>query len=150
MIELCWWVRVLFSYGMVFGVIVVMVIGWLLGEYFFFEIEYGFMQFVFVEMWNYLLFSIGMLDVNVFLFVVLIVVIVYIIVFGDIIVGKSVLVCVDYLCLDEDIEVDVDCVYLVIGFCNLIYSFFVFFLGLVGLLFIGVMVMIVECYCYGC
>lgn len=143
------WARVLSSYGMVPGAIAAMAIGWSLGEYPLPEIEYGFTQPAFAEMWNYLPFSIGMPDANVFLLAVPTAVIAYIIAFGDIIVGKSVLARVDHLRPDEDIEVDVDRVHLVTGLRNLIHSFFAPFPGLAGPLFTGVMVTIAERYRYG-
>jgi len=143
------WARVLSRYGMVPGAVAAMAIGWWIGEYPLPEIEYGFTQPAFGEMWKYLPFSIGMPDANVFLLAVPTAVIAYIIAFGDIIVGKSVLARVDHLRPDEDIEVDIDRVHLVTGIRNLIHSFFAPFPGLAGPLFTGVMVTIAERYRYG-
>ena len=143
------WARVLSSYGMVPGAIAAMAVGWSVGEYPLPEIEYGFTQPAFAEMWNYLPFTIGMPDANMFLLAIPTALIAYIIAFGDIIVGKSVLDRVDHLRPDEYIEVDVDRVHLVTGTRNLIHSFFAPFPGLAGPLFTGVMVTIAERYRYG-
>lgn len=143
------WARALSSYGMVPGAVAAMAIGWSLGEYPLPEIEYGFTQPAFAEMWSYLPFSIGMPTTDMFLLAVPTAVIAYIIAFGDIIVGKSVLARVDHLRPDEDIDVDVDRVHLVTGIRNLIHSFFAPFPGLAGPLFTGVMVTMAERYRYG-
>lgn len=143
------WARVLSSYGMVPGAIAAMAIGWSMGEYELPEIEFGFTQPAFAQMWDYLPFTIGMPDANMFLLAIPTAVIAYIIAFGDIIVGKSVLARVDDLRPDEDIEVDVDRIHLVTGIRNLIHSFFAPFPGLAGPLFTGVMVTMTERYRYG-
>lgn len=143
------WARVLSSYGMVPGAIGAMAIGWSMGEYPLPDIEFGFTQPAFAEMWNYLPFSIGMPDANMFLLAIPTAVIAYIIAFGDIIVGQSVLARVDHLRPDEDIDINVDRIHLVTGIRNLIHSFFAPFPGLAGPLFTGVMVTIAERYRYG-
>ncbi|MEM1106386.1 MAG: solute carrier family 23 protein [Pseudomonadota bacterium] len=143
------WARILSSYGMVPGAIAAMAIGWSVGEYPLPEIQYGFTQPAFDEMWTYLPFTIGMPDFNVFLLAVPTAVIAYIIAFGDIIVGKTVLGRVDHLRPDEDIDVNVDRVHLVTGIRNLIHTFLAPFPGLAGPLFTGVMVTMAERYRYG-
>ena len=143
------WARMLSSYGMVPGAVAAMAVGWSIGEYPLPEIEFGFTQPAFGEMWAYLPFTIGMPDANMFLLAIPTALIAYIIAFGDIIVGQSVLDRVDHLRPDEHIDVDVDRVHLVTGIRNLIHSFFAPFPGLAGPLFTGVMVTMAERYRFG-
>jgi hypothetical protein len=143
------WARILSSYGMVPGTIVAMGIGWVIGEYSLPDIEFGFTSPAFDTMWNYLPFAVGFPSLDVIAMALPTAVIAYIIAFGDIIVGQSVLDRVDHLRPDEKIEVNVDRVHLVTGLRNLIHSFFAPYPGLAGPLFTGVMVTIAERYRYG-
>ena len=76
-------------------------------------------------------------------------IIAYIIAFGDIIVGQSLLDRVDHLRPDEKIEVNVDRVHIITGIRNLMHSFFAPYPGLAGPLFTGAMATIAERYRYG-
>jgi len=143
------WAKAIAGYGMVPGMLIAMVIGWSVGEYALPEVEMGISSPDFVGIWNYLPFTIGMPGIDLFIAAIPTAIIAYIIAFGDIIVGQSLLSRVDHLRPDEKIEVDVDRVHLVTGLRNLMHSFFAPYPGLAGPLFTGVMATIAERYRYG-
>lgn len=143
------WAKNLSNYGMVPGALVAMAIGWSVGEYALPEIEFGLTSPAFADMWNYLPFTVGWPSLKTLWFAIPTAVIAYIIAFGDIIVGQTLLNRVDHLRPDEKIEVNVDRVHLVTGTRNLIHSLFAPFPGLAGPLFTGVMSTIAERYRHG-
>ncbi|SEI46400.1 Sulfate permease, MFS superfamily [Allopseudospirillum japonicum] len=143
------WAKIIAGYGMVPGMLVAMAIGWVVAEYPLPSVEWGVAIPDFASIWNYLPFSIGLPGIDLLMAAIPTALIAYIIAFGDIIVGQSLLDRVDHLRPDEKIEVDVDRVHLVTGIRNLIHSFFAPYPGLAGPLFTGVMATIAERYRYG-
>ena len=143
------WAKIISSYGMVPGTLVAMAIGWVVGEYPLPDIQWGISAPAFAEMWNYLPFTVGMPGWDIIWMAIPTAIIAYIIAFGDIIVGQSLLDRVDHLRPDEKIEVDVDRVHIITGIRNLIHSFFAPYPGLAGPLFTGAMATIAERYRYG-
>jgi len=124
-------------------------IGWAVAEYPLPSVEWGIATPAFGEIWNYLPFTVGFPGVELLMAAVPTAVIAYIIAFGDIIVGQSLISRVDHLRPDEKIEVDVDRVHLVTGLRNLLHSLFAPYPGLAGPLFTGAMATIAERYRYG-
>ncbi|WP_207063307.1 solute carrier family 23 protein [Motiliproteus sp. SC1-56] len=143
------WAKIISSYGMVPGTLIAMGIGWIIGEYPLPAVEFGFSAPAFGDMWNYLPFTIGFPSLDILWMAIPTAIIAYIIAFGDIIVGQSLLDRVDHLRPDEKIEVNVDRVHIVTGIRNLIHSFFAPYPGLAGPLFTGAMATIAERYRYG-
>lgn len=143
------WAKTIAGYGMVPGMLIAMAIGWGVGEYKLPEVEMGISTPNFAAIWDYLPFTIGMPGIDLFIAAIPTAIIAYIIAFGDIIVGQSLLSRVDHLRPDEKIEVDVDRVHLVTGIRNLMHSFFAPYPGLAGPLFTGAMATIAERYRYG-
>ncbi|QEW07049.1 solute carrier family 23 protein [Nitrincola iocasae] len=143
------WAKIIAGYGMVPGMLITMVIGWTVSEYPLPAVEWGVELPAFGQIWNYLPFTIGFPSMSLILAAIPTAIIAYIIAFGDIIVGQSLLKRVDHLRPDEKIEVNVDRVHLVTGIRNLMHSFFAPYPGLAGPLFTGVMATIAERYRYG-
>lgn len=143
------WAKFIASYGMVPGMLVAMAIGWGVGEYPLPDIEWGINVPAFHKIWNYLPFSIGFPGIDLLVAAIPTAIIAYIIAFGDIVVGQSLIKRVDHLRPDEKIEVNVDRVHLVTGIRNLIHSLFAPYPGLAGPLFTGAMATIAERYRYG-
>lgn len=143
------WAKVIAGYGMVPGILVTMAIAWAIGEYPLPDVRWGIDLPDFAATWDYLPMTLGFPPMAVFIAAVPTAVIAYIIAFGDIIVGQSLIKRVDHLRPDEKIEVDVDRVHLVTGIRNLMHSFFAPYPGLAGPLFTGVMATIAERYRYG-
>ncbi len=143
------WAKVIAGYGMVPGTLVAMAVGWMVSEYPLPAIEFGFSAPAFGEMINYLPFTVGLPTLEMLWLAIPTALIAYVIAFGDIIVGKSLLDRVDHLRPDEHIEVNVDRVHLVTALRNLIHSIFAPYPGLAGPLFTGAMATIAERYRHG-
>ncbi|TFH87980.1 xanthine/uracil/vitamin C permease [Billgrantia azerbaijanica] len=143
------WARNIAAYGMVPGMLVTMAIGWGVAEYPLPEVEWGFAMPDFAGIWGYLPFSIGLPGVELLIAAIPTAVIAYIIAFGDIIVGQTLLKRVDHLRPDEKIEVNVDRVHLITGIRNLMHSLLAPYPGLAGPLFTGAMATVAERYRYG-
>lgn len=143
------WAKIVAGYGMVPGMLITMVIGWSVGEYEKPDLQWGIELPAFGQIWDYLPFTLGFPSMSLILAAIPTAIIAYIIAFGDIIVGQSLLKRVDHLRPDEKIEVNVDRVHLVTGIRNLIHSFFAPYPGLAGPLFTGAMATIAERYRYG-
>lgn len=141
--------KIIANYGLVPAMISAMIIGWLVSEYPFANIEWGITQPAFIEMWGYLPFSVGFPSLDIFLMAVPTALIAYIIAFGDIIVGKTLLQRADNVRKDESIDTNVDRVHLVTAIRNLIHAFFAPYPGLAGPLWTPVHATMVERYKYG-
>ncbi|MRI31767.1 xanthine/uracil/vitamin C permease [Endozoicomonas sp. OPT23] len=141
--------KIISGYGMVPGTLVAMGIGWAVSEYPLPDIQWGFSAPAFGEMINYLPFTLGMPSMEMLLAAIPTAIIAYIIAFGDIVVGKSLLDRVDHLRPDEKIDLDVDRLHLVTGIRNLIHSFLAPYPGLAGPMFTGAMATIAERYRQG-
>ncbi|MEM6582130.1 MAG: solute carrier family 23 protein [Pseudomonadota bacterium] len=143
------WARIISSYGMVPGALLAMAVGWIVGEYPLPDIEWGFTEPAFGQMWAYLPFSVGFPEWEVIWLAIPTAIIAYVIAFGDIVVGQSLIKRVDHLRPDEKIEVDINRVHIVTGLRNLLHSFFAPYPGLAGPLFTGGMATIAERYKQG-
>ncbi|XKH59144.1 xanthine/uracil/vitamin C permease [Halomonas sediminis] len=143
------WARNIASYGMVPGMLVTMAIGWGVAEYPLPTVEWGFEAPDFAGIWAYLPFSIGFPGVSLLVAAIPTAIIAYIIAFGDIIVGQTLLKRVDHLRPDEKIEVNIDRVHLITGLRNLMHSLLAPYPGLAGPLFTGAMATVAERYRYG-
>lgn len=141
--------RKIVNYGMVPGMLIAIFIGIAVGEYKMPEIRFGITAPAFAEMWNYLPFAVGFPDAKVFMLAIPTAVIAYIIAFGDIIVGQSLMQRADELRTDEKIENNIDRVHLVTALRNAIHAFFAPYPGLAGPLWTAVAATMAERYKYG-
>ncbi|MCG8402057.1 MAG: xanthine/uracil/vitamin C permease [Firmicutes bacterium] len=141
--------KMLSNYGMVPALAVAMVIGWLIKEYPLPQIKIGITQPAFAEMWNYLPFTLGFPGVDLFLLALPTAIIAYIIAFGDIIVGNTLIKRADQLRTDEVVDMNTDRVHLVTGIRNLIHSFFAPYPGLAGPIWTAVTATVAERYRQG-
>ncbi|MDY0250467.1 MAG: solute carrier family 23 protein [Pseudomonas sp.] len=141
--------RKIVNYGMVPGMLIAIFIGIAVGEYNMPNIRFGITAPAFSEMWNYLPFTLGFPDAKVFMLAIPTAVIAYIIAFGDIIVGQSLMQRADELRPDEKIENNIDRVHLVTALRNAIHAFFAPYPGLAGPLWTAVAATMAERYKYG-
>lgn len=137
------------NFGMVPGMAVAMIVGWSVGEYPLPDIEWGITQPDFVLMADYLIFAVGMPELEMFLLAIPTALIAYVIAFGDILVGRTLVERVDREREDEQIEVNVDRVHLVTAIRNLIHAFLAPWPGLSGPLFTAAHATVAERYAMG-
>ncbi len=137
------------NFGMVPGMILAMVIGWVSGEYALPDVQWGITQPDFGLMWQYLTFSVGFPGWDVFLLAIPTAIIAYVIAFGDIIVGFTLVKRVDHLRADEKIESSVDRVHLVTALRNLLHAFLAPWPGLAGPLWTAAHATVAERYAMG-
>ncbi|HWL26435.1 MAG TPA: solute carrier family 23 protein [Ureibacillus sp.] len=141
--------KMIANFGLVPAMIIAMVIGWTASEYPTPNIDWGITNPSFTEMWNYLPFVVGFPELDIFLMAIPTAIIAYIIAFGDIIVGKTLLQRAEEVRTDEKIDANVNRVHLVTAIRNLIHSFFAPYPGLAGPLWTPVQATVVERYKYG-
>ncbi|WP_240770676.1 xanthine/uracil/vitamin C permease [Neptunomonas sp. XY-337] len=137
------------NFGMVPGMILAMVVGWVVGEYPLPEIEWGITQPDFALMFQYLTFTVGFPGWDVFLLAIPTAVIAYVIAFGDIIVGFTLVKRVEDIREDEKIEDSVDRVHLVTALRNGIHAFLAPWPGLAGPLWTAAHATVAERYAMG-
>lgn len=143
------WARQIVNYGMVPGMLVAIFLGISIGEYAMPDIQWGITKPAFSDMWQYLPFVVGFPEPKVFLYAIPTAVIAYVIAFGDIIVGQSLMQRADELRPDEDIVLDVDRVHTVTALRNGIHAFFAPYPGLAGPLWTAVGATMAERYKHG-
>lgn len=141
--------RKIANYGMVPGMIVAILVGFATGEYAVPDVKWGITAPNFGELWNYLPFSVGFPDASVFMYAIPTAVIAYVIAFGDIVVGQSLMNRVDHLRRDEDIDNSIDRVHLVTAIRNGGHAFFAPYPGLAGPIWTAVTATMAERYKYG-
>lgn len=137
------------NFGLITGLIAAMIVGWTVGEYPLPDIQMGITQPDFVLMWDYLIFSHGLPSYDVFLLAIPTALIAYVIAFGDIIIGFTLVNRVDHLRPDETVEEDISRVHLVTAARNALHAFFAPWPGLSGPVFTAVHATIVERYAMG-
>ncbi len=137
------------NFGMVPGMIVAMVVGWIVGEYPLPDIEWGITNPDFSLMAEYLVFSVGFPGWDVFLMAIPTALIAYVIAFGDIIVGRTLVERIDSVRPDEKIEVNVNRVHTVTAIRNGIHAFFAPWPGLAGPLWTAAHATVAERYAMG-
>lgn len=137
------------SFGMVPGMILAMIIGWVVGEYDLPSIEWGITQPDFALMTKYLAFSVGFPSWEIFLTAIPTAIIAYVIAFGDIVIGFTLMDRIDHLREDEKIETNVDRVHLVTAIRNGIHAFLAPWPGLAGPLWTAAHATVAERYAMG-
>ncbi len=141
--------RKIVNYGMVPGMLIAIFTGIAVGEYTMPDVRFGITAPAFGDMWNYLPFTLGFPDAKVFMLAVPTAVIAYIIAFGDIIVGQSLMQRADELRPDEQIDTNIDRVHLVTALRNALHAFFAPYPGLAGPIWTAVAATMAERYKYG-
>ncbi|QKJ21383.1 solute carrier family 23 protein [Poseidonibacter lekithochrous] len=137
------------NFGLVSGMIIAIFVGWAVGEYPLPNIEMGITQPDFALMWNYLVFANGLPSYDIFLLAIPTALIAYVIAFGDIIIGFTLVKRVDHIRQDEKIEENVDRVHLVTAIRNGLHAFFAPWPGLSGPLFTAAHATVAERYAMG-
>ncbi|TVP53439.1 MAG: xanthine/uracil/vitamin C permease [Halomonadaceae bacterium] len=141
--------RKIANYGMVPGIMVAIFVGFIVGEYDVPDLEWGITKPAFNELWNYLPFAVGFPDPSVFFFAIPTAVIAYVIAFGDIIVGKSLMDRVDHLRPDEQIDSSLNRIHIITALRNGLHAFFAPYPGLAGPIWTAVTATMAERYKYG-
>ncbi len=142
-------VRRIANFGMVPGMIIAMLVGWAVGEYPLPEIEWGITNPDFGLMWQYLTFTVDFPGWDVFLLAIPTAIIAYVIAFGDILVGFTLVKRVDHIRDDEKIEENVDRVHLVTAIRNGMHAFLAPWPGLAGPLWTAAHATVAERYAMG-
>lgn len=141
--------RKIVNYGMVPGMLIAIFTGIAVGEYNMPDVRFGITAPAFAEMWSYLPFTLGFPDAKVFMLAIPTAIIAYIIAFGDIIVGQSLMQRADELRPDEQIDTNIDRVHLVTALRNALHAFFAPYPGLAGPIWTAVAATMAERYKYG-
>ncbi|MEZ5537206.1 MAG: xanthine/uracil/vitamin C permease [Thiolinea sp.] len=147
--ETHWLAKKIANFGMVPGMILAMLVGWMAGEYPWPDVQWGITKPDVGLMWDYLVFSTGFPGWDTFLLAIPTAIIAYVIAFGDIIVGFTLVKRVDHLRSDEKIEDNVDRVHLVTAIRNAIHAFFAPWPGLAGPLWTAAHATVAERYAMG-
>ena len=143
------WAKRISNFGMIPGMILAMLVGWAVGEYPWPDVQWGITNPDFKLMWNYLVFSTGMPDASTFLLALPTAIIAYVIAFGDIVVGFTLVKRIDHLREDEKIEEGITRVHLVTAIRNGIHAFFAPWPGLAGPLWTAAHATVAERYALG-
>jgi hypothetical protein len=142
-------VRFISNYGIVPAIVIAIGVGWAIREYPLPDVELGITQPAVLEMWNYLPFTVGFPGLDLFLLAIPTAVICYIIAYGDVIVGTTLLDLANESRQDEYIDTDPTRVHLVTAVRNLLHAFFAPYPGLAGPIWTPVTAVIAERYKYG-
>ncbi|MEL0082418.1 MAG: xanthine/uracil/vitamin C permease [Gammaproteobacteria bacterium] len=137
------------NYGMVPAMVLAMVVGWLVAEYPFPDVQFGITRPAFGELLAYLPWSLGAPTLDMFLIALPTAFIAYVIAFGDIIVGTTLMERVDHDRPDEKIDIDVNRIHLVTAIRNLLHTLFAPYPGLAGPIWTAVCATTAERYRYG-
>lgn len=125
--------KLLGKYGMVPAMVLSIVIGVIVKEYPLPDIQLGITIPAFAEMWDYLPFTVGFPSAEMFVAAVPTAIIAYIIAFGDVIVGETLVrSAAEESRPDEKVDIDADRIHMVTGFRNVLHSFFAPYPGLAG------------------
>lgn len=141
--------RTIANFGMVPGIGLAMLVGWAMKAYPLPNIEMGITKPAFAEMWNYLPFTIGFPGIDLFLLAVPTAIIAYIIAFGDIIVGTTLVRKADDVRSDEDVDTSPDRVHIVTAIRNFIHALFAPYPGLAGPIWTAITATVAQRYSYG-
>ncbi|SFF04405.1 solute carrier family 23 protein [Alteribacillus iranensis] len=137
------------NYGMVPAFIVAIIIGIAVSEYPMPDVEWGIVSPAFGEMWAYLPFSVGFPTLEMFMMAVPTAIIAYIIAYGDIIVGDTLIERVNDIRKDEEIENSIDRVHLITSVRNFIHALFAPYPGLAGPIWTAATATVIERYTFG-
>lgn len=137
------------NFGMVPGMIIAMIVGWVVGEYPLPDIQWGITKPDFALMSEYLVFNLGFPGWDVFLLAIPTALIAYVIAFGDIIVGFTLVERIDKVRQDEKIEMNVNRVHTVTAMRNALHAFLAPWPGLAGPLWTAAHATVAERFAMG-
>ncbi|MBL4623026.1 MAG: hypothetical protein JKY89_11550 [Immundisolibacteraceae bacterium] len=137
------------NYGMVPAMVLAMLVGWSVAEYPFPDVQLGITRPAFGELLAYLPWTLGAPSLDMFLIALPTALIAYVIAFGDIIVGTTLMERVDQDRPDEKIDIDVNRIHLVTAIRNLLHAAFAPYPGLAGPIWTAVCATTAERYRYG-
>jgi len=141
--------KVIANFGLITGMIIAMLVGWAVGEYPLPDIQMGITQPDFALMWNYVVFSTGFPSWDVYLIALPTAIIAYVIAFGDILVGFTLIKRSDEIRPDEKIDLNIDRVHTTSAIRNLGHAFFAPWPGLAGPLWTAAHATMTERYSMG-
>lgn len=141
--------RKIANFGMVPGMVLAMVIGWVVGEYPLPEIEWGMTDPNFALLSEYLVFNVGFPHWETYLLAIPTAIIAYVIAFGDIVIGFTLVKRIDHLRTDEKIDMSVDRVHLVTSIRNFVHALLAPWPGLAGPLWTAAHATVAERYAIG-
>lgn len=125
--------RLLGKYGMVPAMVLAIVIGMIVKEYPLPDIQLGITIPAFADMWDYLPFTVGFPSADMFIAAVPTAIIAYIIAFGDVIVGETLVrSAAEESRPDEKVDIDADRIHMVTGLRNGLHALFAPYPGLAG------------------
>ncbi|MCG2634298.1 MAG: xanthine/uracil/vitamin C permease [Gammaproteobacteria bacterium] len=142
-------VKKLANYGMVPAMLLSMMVGWIIAEYPAPEVQFGITKPAFDQLLDYLPWTLGLPALEVFMIALPTAIIAYVIAFGDIIVGTTIMERVDHERPDEHIDIDVDRIHLVTALRNLLHAGFAPHPGLAGPIWTAVCATTAERYRHG-
>lgn len=137
------------NYGMVPALICAMFLGWALREYPIPDIQWGITKPAFGSLLDYIPFTLGLPGLDVFLIALPTAFVAYIIGFGDIIVGHTLVNRANEVRTDELVDVDANRTHLVTAIRNLLHTFFAPYPGLAGPIWTAVTAVVCERYKFG-
>lgn len=138
------------KYGMVPAMLICILIGVLVDEYPLPKIEWGITVPVFSEMWKYLPFTVGFPTIDMFITAIPTAIIAYIIAFGDVIVGETLVRdAVNEVRTDEVVDIDADRLHLITGIRNVMHAFLAPYPGLAGPIWTAVTATVADRYRQG-
>ncbi|MDT8862173.1 xanthine/uracil/vitamin C permease [Alkalihalobacillus sp. MEB130] len=141
--------RFIANFGIMPAILVAIAIGWLVKEYPTPSVEWGITTPNFVELWNYTPFVIGFPSLDVFVLALPIAILGYIIAYGDIIVGTTLIERAEKYRKDEVIDNNVTTLHFITFIRNLMHALIAPHPGLAGPIFTAGTASIVERYTYG-
>ena len=125
--------KLLGKYGMVPAMVLSIAIGLIVKEYPLPDIQWGITMPAFADMWRYLPFTVGFPTADMFVKAIPTAIIAYIIAFGDVIVGETLVrSAADEARNDEKVDIDADRIHIVTGMRNVLHAFFAPYPGLAG------------------
>lgn len=141
--------RMIANFGIMPAIIIAILVGWLSNEYPMPTIEWGFVIPNFTELWNYTPFVLGFPSLKTMIIAVPTAIIAYIIAYGDIIVGTSMLEVAKEKRKDEKISYSITNLHILTFIRNLIHGLFSPQPGLCGPIFTAGTASVLERFKYG-
>ncbi|WP_202967094.1 solute carrier family 23 protein [Rhodococcus rhodochrous] len=137
------------NYGILPGLIVAMLVGWMTAEYPLPDIQWGLTEIDLTQAWQYSPFVLGFPGIDMFVAAIPTALIAYIIAYGDIIVGEEIVKRESRTRTDEILEIDIDRLHLATGIRNLLHGLFAPHPGLAGPIFTAVTTSISARFAFG-
>jgi hypothetical protein len=142
--------RLLGKYGMVPAMVISIALGMIVKEYPLPDIKWGITIPAFAEMWHYLPFTLGFPTADMFIKAIPTAIIAYIIAFGDVIVGETLVrSAADEARPDEQVDIDADRIHTVTGMRNVLHAFLAPYPGLAGPIWTAVTATVADRYRQG-